>query len=307
MPSIRTRAANRLVVLIGIKRRLQRLAAVDDDPAAFARILGKLRRTDRTTPPRRLEKAWDHERVDVDGFALHMLTAKDGTHRRMILYLHGGGYMFGPFGTEWSAMRSIASGAKCDFAMLLYPRAPEYQAPRTIEIAVQAFAVIAARYGAPNVILAGTSAGGGLGIVMMAELRDRGEPLPARAVLLSPGVDMTLREDVRHLERGDSLLSIDHVRSAGALYAGALGADHRHVSPIFGDLSGLAPMHVFAGTREILYPSLEAFVRQASAAGTEADLVVGVDQQHTWPAAPTPEGREARKQIVEIIGVGGEE
>ncbi|MEN8233948.1 MAG: alpha/beta hydrolase fold domain-containing protein, partial [Actinomycetota bacterium] len=38
----------------------------------------------------------------------------------------------------------------------------------------------------------GTSAGGGLAIALMAALRDEGGVAPPCAVLLSPGVDMTL-------------------------------------------------------------------------------------------------------------------
>ncbi len=305
MASMRGRLAERLVAAIGIKRRLQRIAQVDDDPVALQRALRTLRRTDRTSPPRRVRRAWGHEQFEVDGFALHLLTARPVLSGRVILYLHGGGYMFGPFGTEWKAVATIAAGSDCDFAVLVYPKAPEHQAPRTIAVALQAGEALGRRYGAESLILMGTSAGGALAVAMMTAWREQGRPLPARAVLLSPGVDMTLHHDVGHLENGDVLLSVDHVRSAGALYAGSLGAGHPTVSPLFADLAGLPTMHVFAGTREILFPSLEAFVERARTAGTDAHLVEGEDQQHTWPLSPTPEGSAARHRIIEIIGPGG--
>lgn len=98
------------------------------------------------------------------------------------------------------------------------------------------------------------------------------------------------------------LLTAEHVRSAGSLYAGSLGAVHPAVSPIFGNLAGLPTLHVFAGGRELLRPSMEEFAERAIAAGTDVRLGVGEGQQHTWPAAPTPEGRRARRRIVELIG-----
>ena len=112
---------------------------------------------------------------------------------------------------------------------------------------------------------------------------------------------MTLSDDVSHLESGDVMLSVAHVRSAGRIYAGELGPDHQIVSPIHADLTGLPPMHVFVADSEILRPSIETFAAQARAAGTDAHLILGDDAQHTWPAAPTPEGRRALGQMVEIV------
>ncbi len=301
MTTWRTALATRLVRLIGIKRRLQELAHVDNDPQALARRVAKVRRTDRPTPPLRVRRTWSHEAIDVGGFPLHVLAPRAGRGDRVILYLHGGGYLFGPFGTEWAAMRKVAAATGSDWAMLIYPKAPEHHAAQTIDVAHQAFQLLADRYGARSVIVIGTSAGGGLALAVMRERRDRGEPLPSMAVLWSPGVDMTLEEDVAHLEAGDVLLSVDHVRSAGALYAGEWGARDPRVSPTFGDLSGLPPLHVFVGTAEIVYPSMLTFADRARVAGSEVHLIVGEGQQHTWPVAPTPEGREALERTIEIV------
>lgn len=113
---------------------------------------------------------------------------------------------------------------------------------------------------------------------------------------------MTLQEDVSHLEAVDVLLTPDYVRSAGALYAGPLGPEHPWVSPTFGDLSRLPPLQVYAGTCEILLPSIETFVERTRDAGTEVVLHVGEGQQHTWPLAPIPEGRQTLREIGELLG-----
>jgi len=302
MVSIQTKVLEQVVRLVGVKRRLARVAAVTGDPDKLAKLVKSLRRPDLLKPPRRMRRSWVHERVEIEGWPLHLLTKPDGPSRRVILYLHGGGYMFGPALFEWLAAGSMAESAGCDLAMFVYPKAPEYQAPFTVAVTLRAFAEVADRYGAADVVVVGTSAGGGLAVVTMTELRDRGLLQPSLAVLISPGVDVAIEADVSHLEKGDVLLSVGFTRGAGTLYAGALGLRHPHVSPAFGDLAGLAPMHVLAGTKEILYPGLETFVGRVSDAGGEAHLIVGEGQQHTWPTAPTPEGRRALRQIVEIIG-----
>lgn len=297
-----TTIANQLVKAMGIKRRLERVAAADDDPERMAELVAKLRRTDRPEPPGRLRRKWDVESVDVGGHPLHLLTGRLGRRRRTILYLHGGGYMFGPFPTEWAACHRVAEATGSDFALLVYPKAPEHEAPETIDVTMQAYNFIEDRYGSENVVLMGTSAGGALALALLAHLRDAGRPVPAAAVLISPGVDMTLPESVEHLAADDVLLPVAYVRSAGKLYAGSLGADHPDVSPTNGDLAGLPPLQLFAGTAEILHPSLMTFVERARAAGGDVEVIEGEGQQHTWPLGPTPDGRAALRQVAEFIG-----
>jgi acetyl esterase/lipase len=265
------------------------LAELDDDPDAFAKALLRLRRTDRRRPPRSVRTQWDVADVPVSGFDMFVMSPRHADpSASVILYLHGGGYLLGPFGTEWSAMRKIAAGAGSDFAMLMYPRAPEHPATTTLEVACAAYDELTMRYPSRQVVLAGTSAGGGLALALMAQLRDDGGPVPRCAVLVSPGVDMPLRDDASPYEDADALLSIAHVRSAGSL-----GVDHPTVSPAFGELAGLPPLYVFVGGAELLRPSIEVFARRAKEAGTKVQLIVGENQQHTWPIAPTPGGREA--------------
>jgi acetyl esterase/lipase len=302
MARLSSKAAGRLVKAIGIKRRLEQAAAVDADPERLAELVAKLRRFDQLEPSRRLQRHWNWESVEVGGYPLHVLESRNGLSRRVILYLHGGGYMFGPFATEWAACHRVAAATDCDFAMLIYPKAPEHQVTETVAVAECAFEVLADRYGAAQVLVMGASAGGGLAIALMAERRDAGRSLPASGILISPGVDMTLAESIGELETGDVMLSTAHVRSAGRLYAGSLGPRHRWVSPAFGELGGLPPLQVFVGTEEILLPSVLTFADRARLAGTEVSLVIGAGQQHTWPLGPTPDGREALADIVEIIG-----
>ncbi|MBT8202692.1 MAG: alpha/beta hydrolase fold domain-containing protein [Acidimicrobiia bacterium] len=301
MTTVRGRLANQLVRLLGIKQRLIRLAEVDDDPAAFRHRLRKLRRADRRRPSWTVRRRWDIEPVDVSGFDLFVMSRQGSPGRRVLLYLHGGGYLFGPFWTEWGAMSRVADRSDSDFAMLLYPRAPEHDAEAALGVAGAAYDSLADRYGAGNVLPIGTSAGGGLAIALTAVLRDNGRELPRCAVLLSPGVDMTLEQPVGHLEASDVLLSTAHVRSAGRVYAGALEPAHPRVSPLFGNLAGLPTMHVFVGAAELLRPSIEEFAHRATESGSDVRLIVGEDQQHTWPLAPTPEGRHALEQLVDIV------
>jgi monoterpene epsilon-lactone hydrolase len=301
MTSFRTRAATRLVSTLGVKRRLQELADSYYDPAQFDRLLLKIRKYDRRDPPSKVGERLDHEQIDVDGQNLHMFSNGDGGSGRVILYLHGGGYMFGPFAPEWKMASSITASTNSDLAVFLYPRTPEDQAERTVDATLEAYQAVVDGYADGEVVLLGTSAGGGLSIVLMVEAALRGMRAPSRAVLVSPAVDMVLQENLDAAEVGDALLSADYVRLAGRLYAGALPTDHPWVSPTYGNLEGLPPLQVFSGSREILSPGIESFVERVRAEGSSVELIVGQDQQHTWPTMSTPEGHQARDAIAAFI------
>ena len=305
MTSFRTRVATRIVSAVGVKRKLQGLADAHDDPARFDRLLDKTRRYDRRDPPSRMIKQMRLERIEVDGHELHLFSDRSGAANRLILYLHGGGYMFGPFAPEWKMAWSIAAATNSDLAVFLYPRAPGYEVEGTVAVTLRAYQAVLSRYGGGQIVLLGTSAGGGLSLVLMAEATLREIRPPSRAVLVSPAVDMSLHEDLDVLEEGDVLLSADYVRLAGRLYAGSLGADHPWVSPTNGKLDGLPPLQILAGSREILSPSIETFVERVRAAGTSVDFVVGEGQQHAWLTLSTPEGLRARKAIMAFILTGG--
>lgn len=301
MASIRSRAAKTVVGALGVKKQLQAIADSVGDPDVIAVRLAKARRSDKRDPPSKVRKGRTYSQTELSGSTLAELRLPADTSRRTILYLHGGGYLTGPFGPEWSMIGSIASRTNADLTVLLYPRAPEHEAPDAIEAAVEAFEISARSHGASNTAVVGTSSGGGLAVAMMSELVRRGSPLPVAAILISPAVDMALSEDVAHLADRDVLLSPDFVRASGALYAGELGVNHPWVSPTNGVLASLPPISIYAGSEEILLPSIETFADRIVGAGGDLTIEIGEDQQHTYPTAPIPEGHQARDRIVATI------
>jgi monoterpene epsilon-lactone hydrolase len=301
MASIRSRAAKTVVGALGVKKQLQAIADSVGDPDVFAVRLAKARRSDKRDPPSKVRKGRTYSQTELSGSMLVELPLPADTSQRTILYLHGGGYLTGPFAPEWSMIGNLASRTNSDLAVLLYPRAPEHQAPDTVEAAVEAFEISSRAHGASRTAVVGTSSGGGLAVAMMGELLQRGSPLPAAAILISPAVDMALSEDVAHLADRDVLLSPDFVRASGALYAGELGVSHPWVSPTNGVLTGLPPISVYVGSDEILLPSIETFADRIVAAGGDITVEIGEGQQHTYPTAPVPEGHQARDHIVATI------
>ncbi len=191
--------------------------------------------------------------------------------QRQILYLHGGAYTAGSPLTHRGIAARLALLTGATVHVLGYRLAPEHPFPAALDDAIAAYRALAAQAAPERIALAGDSAGGGLALALAMRLREAGEPQPAALGLLAPWVDLTCSgESVR--TRRDAGLRAGWIRSAAAAYAGARALDDPGVSPLFGDLAGLAPMHVQVGGEDLLRSDAERLAERARSDGAEVDL-----------------------------------
>ena len=135
-----------------------------------------------------------------------------------------------------------------------------------------------------NIVFAGESAGGGLAIATMVNARDRGLPLPAAALLMSPYVDLTLAGatlETRH--EADPLLSRELLQPRVADYTSGQDPARGLISPVYADLAGLPPLIIQAGTHEVLLDDACALARAFGTAGIAVELHVVPEMPHVWP------------------------
>ena len=97
------------------------------------------------------------------------------------------------------------------------------------------------------------------------------------------------------------MLGIDGLRRMGEVWAGSLPADDPKVSPLCGDLSGLPPVTLTAGTWEVLYPDLVLLHEKLKDAGNNVGFIVGEKMIHCYPITPIPEAGSAQARIWETI------
>lgn len=302
MLSVRARAINgvlRLARRAGFGPRFEAAAA---QPDVLEALLSRVRRYDVVRPPRRIRRRWAHEELAADGAPLHLLQRGAAPAPRVLLYLHGGGYMVGPAALHWHGAAEIAAKGRADLAMLIYPKTPGHDHRATIAAAVAAYATLSERYGAENIVVGGDSAGGGLVASLLCVLRDRGLVQPRAALLVSPWLDLSMSDPASRAQaRTDLMLTIEGAIAAGRLYAGELPTDDPLVSPRFADTHDLAPMHLFVGTEEIFLADCLGFAAKAKADGDPLTIRVMAKGQHIAAMFPTPEGRIARAQMLALI------
>ena len=115
----------------------------------------------------------------------------DRAARPPVLYLHGGGYAVGSAYGYRPLVGALVAAAGVGALVPDYRLAPEHPFPAALEDALTAYRWLAEQRGSAGIVLAGDSAGGGLACSLLLTLRAQGLPLPAGAVLLCPGVDLT--------------------------------------------------------------------------------------------------------------------
>lgn len=246
------------------------------------------------------------EPVNVDGVPCEWLTHGSRNSKPVILYLHGGAYVFGSINTHRAFAASLAAKSQASALIVGFRLAPESPFPAAFDDTLKCYRWLLNRGTAPgDIILAGDSSGAGLALSLLVSLRDAGEPLPAAAVLISPWTDLTgSGESQTTFERTDPMCKSAKLMEWAMMYAGSKAAlTHPLISPLFADLTGLPPLRIYVSSNEVLYSDAERLAAKAKHAGVSCDLIVGEDMLHVWPLFETliPEGRQATTDIGAFI------
>jgi acetyl esterase/lipase len=231
---------------------------------------------------------------------------RDGSGGTTVLHLHGGGYVIGSARSHTPFASALAATVDARVLVLEYRLAPEHPAPAAVDDAVATYEWLLEHGTQPgDVVITGDSAGGGLAIAMLARLRDTMTPMPAAAALVSPWTDATCSCATMSTNvEADIILSPELLTHWAALYAGDRSLEDATVSPVFGDLAGLPPIHIQVGTRELLLDDARRFADRAAAQGVDVTLEVRDEMIHIWPvlgAGVIPEAQQAIDSIAAFV------
>lgn len=246
------------------------------------------------------------EKVDAGGVPAVWISAPEALNERVILYLHGGGYIAGSIKSHKVFAAHLSRKSKTRVLLIGYRLAPEHKFPAAIEDSTQAYRWLVFNEGIlpNNLIIGGDSAGGGLTITTLVKLRDEGDILPAAAVCLSPWTDLALTGDTLITNADiDPLIPAEHVEFMASSYYGNENAKDPLVSPLYADLRGLPPLLIQVGTAEVLLDDSIRIADHAKVAGIDVQLEIWHDMIHIFSFfwAWAPESQQGIEQIGEFI------
>jgi len=211
--------------------------------------------------------------VRLGGCSSYCVAHQHASHLTL-LYLHGGGYVFGGVYTHKPLVDNLAATGKCKVVMPNYRLAPEYPFPAALHDALACYkALLEQGTPAEHIVVAGDSAGGGLALALALQLKANAIPQPRALVLLSPWVDLTLSgASITERRQRDPMLLPSGLASCARAYCQTTELNNPLCSPLFADLTDLPPLIIQVGTEEILFSDAHALHKKARAANVKSSL-----------------------------------
>lgn len=245
-----------------------------------------------------------YQDVDAGGVRAIWTIPADGADDRVILFVHGGGYVMGEPEHYNKFCGHLANVVGCRVLNLGYRLAPEHPHPAAVNDSVAAYRWLLAEGFEPNhIAVSGDSAGGGLAITTLLAIRDHGLPQPAASVPMSPWVDMEGLSDSMRNGTDDVVISYEGMLLMAQLFVG--DGDHRDplVAPIYADFTGIAPMYLQVGGHERLRDETLQVAEKARRDGAQAHVDVFPELQHIFQVAvgTAPESDDAMRRIAAFL------
>ena len=210
---------------------------------------------------------------------------KNVNTKSIIFYLHGGGYCFGSsLTTHKVGLTKLAKQTRSVCYSVDYRLAPEHQYPAALDDALTAWKHIISQNPNCNIILAGDSAGGGLGLALMMYLRDNNEQLPDGLVLFSPWTDLTCSGETYETKaKCDPMFSTNMPKDSAKIYVPEdVKKTDPYVSPLYGNFTNLPRTLVLVGDNEILLDDSRLFAQKAEESGVDIEIDIWPSMFHDW-------------------------
>ena len=266
---------------------------------------GRRRSFERMTDGFTIDVPAKYSRVNAGGVTAEWVTAEGASESRVVLYFHGGGYIIGSPRTHRAMLAELSQASGARVLALDYRLAPEHPFPAPVEDSVATYRwLLGEGFDPARTAVAGDSAGGGLTVSALVQLRYLGLPLPAAGVCISPWVDMEgLGESMETRAEVDPMVGKENLMVSAKTYLG--GADPRAplAAPLYADLRGLPPILIQVGDAEVLLDDSTRLAGVAREAGVEVQMDVWDDMIHVWHlfAPILPEAKQAISQAGEFI------
>lgn len=253
-------------------------------------------------PPEYHKRRVDIVARESGGRAVYILSPKSGASSSLVLFLHGGSYVVNATRPHWRFLVHLVEKSGCTIVAPDYPLAPEHCYSDAYKMLIGLYQELLRSSPRPNVALMGDSAGGGLALGFAEMIRDEKMLQPKAVILLSPWLDVTMSNPhLEEIDHEDPFLNINALIRAGASWARGTNPRKPLISPIYGDLGGLPPMHLFIGTKDVLAADCRRFRGLCMAAKARLAYYEFENMVHDWMLLEFKEAKTASNQIAAIV------
>jgi len=222
----------------------------------------------------------------IGGVKSFILTPKEilpENRNRLLIHVHGGGYVYNPgeAGTSEGTLMAAYGGFKV--ISIDYRMPPDFPYPAAMDDAMVVWREALKIQSPRNMAIFGTSTGGGMTLAMILRAKQENLPLPAAIAPGTPWSDLTETGDTYKTNEwlDNVLVSYNgYLVHAAKLYANGHDLKDPQLSPIYGDFAGFPPAILTSGTRDLFLSLTVLTHRKLRRAGVEAELQVYEGMSH---------------------------
>ncbi len=259
-------------------------------------------------PPWKCPNGYLYEKIELDNFVMEYLKPEEKSNGKVILQLHGGGYI-GPMKNVYRrfAVNYSELGKSTEVLTIDYRVAPENPFPAALEDAIAAYQwlIEEKNYESKKIMVVGDSAGGGLALALCLYLRDNEISLPAGIVVMSPWNDLTHSGTsyIENYEIDPLFGKTTNNMLYDSSYIGDNNPHNPYISPVYGDFTGFPPMLMQVGTHEVLLSDTLTVAERARNQKVKVKLSVYEGMFHVFQMAGDliPESKAAWKEVGTFI------
>ena len=225
------------------------------------------------------------EAVDVSGLQGEWSIVPGSEPSRVLMFFHGGGYCSGSIVSHRRMVTEAGRAGGMRTLAVAYRLAPEHPFPAAYDDVLTAWRFLR-NQGIPpaRIAVGGDSAGAGLAIALIGQLRDAHEERPGCAWLVSPWTNLTMSGSTFATKDGvDPIIHKEYLNELANAYlpTGIDGKDPR-VSPLYADLTSFPPLLIQVGSAETLLDDATRFASAAGAMDVPVTLEIWPHMIHAW-------------------------
>jgi len=238
---------------------------------AFYETLGK------AYPP---DSAISINETTIAGVKSYWLNKSSIDQKHIIIYLHGGVYVYGSFKAYRAMLSHLAGSLNSPVLYIEYSLSPEHPFPTANNEILKVYRELQHSYPGYKFTIIGDSAGGGLAISLVHDAQKANLPLPTALALISPWIDLKgNNKSYETKQTVDPILSKTFLRDHALLYAG----NHiKEADPSEIRFKHFPPVLLLVGTDEVLNDDARNFYAYIKPIQPAARFKEFEGQKHVW-------------------------
>lgn len=242
--------------------------------------------------------------ITAEGINAEWISPDNVPEDKVLLYIHGGGFISGSCLTHRMHVAKFAKGCGLRSLVFDYRLAPEHPFPAALDDCVTVYKwLLNEGYQPDKIVIGGESAGATLVLSLLLALKKSSITLPKAAFSISPVTDLRCQADSFVYNAKNDVAPYGSWSVWTNYYMADNDPGEPLLSPAFGDFRGIPPIYICVGTNEIHYDDCISISKIAEESGVDVTLRVWHKMIHAFPLLSPlfPEAKSAMREICDYV------